>query len=172
MSEYNMIDGYDDPFLTGEPIEQRNVTPYGVYISIDPEGRIYAVNSDAFLLNLTGWIKIDEGYGDKYHHAQGNYFNKPLVDMRGIFQCMAAPVAEWQEREAVVVFTYEDGEEWGVYERTQEEMDADYTPPEPKPETDNNALVEQVAALQKQVDEQAAMLVSYEAAYQEGVQSV
>lgn len=39
MSEYNMIDGYDDPFLSGEPIEQRNVAPYGVYISVDPEGR-------------------------------------------------------------------------------------------------------------------------------------
>lgn len=152
MSEYSMIDGYDDPFLTGESIEQRNVTPYGVYISIDPEGRIYAVNSDAFLLDLTGWIKIDEGYGDKYHHAQGNYFDKPLLDERGIYR-----------------YKLVDGE---PVERTQEEMDEDYTPSEPKPETDNNALTEQVAALQKQVDEQAAMLASYEAAYREGVQSV
>lgn len=35
MSEYNMIDGYD-PFLSGEPIEQRDVTPYGVHVSIAP----------------------------------------------------------------------------------------------------------------------------------------
>lgn len=146
---------------------------YDVYVRLNEEYRVVAVNSSAFINNYDDWTMIESGvYGDRGHHAQGNYFNKPLMDMRGIFQYMAAPVAEWPEREAVVVFIYEDGEEWAVYERTQEEMDADYTPPTPKPETDNSALTEQVAALQKQVDEQAAMLASYEAAYQEGVQSV
>ena len=31
-------------------------------------------NSSAFLTDLTGWELIDEGVGDKYLHAQHNYF--------------------------------------------------------------------------------------------------
>ena len=30
-------------------------------------------NSSAFLTDLTGWKLIDEGIGDKYHHAQNYY---------------------------------------------------------------------------------------------------
>ena len=37
-----------------------------------------AVNSSAFLTDTTGWVEIDSGYGDKYYHAQGNYFKKPV----------------------------------------------------------------------------------------------
>jgi len=56
---------------------------YKVYIQIDSSNHVIAVNSDAFLTDLTNWIKIDEGIGDKYHHAQGNYFDKPLINMNG-----------------------------------------------------------------------------------------
>ena len=52
--------------------------PYEVYITINKNGYTTAVNSSAFLTDTDGWIKIDEGYGDKYHHAQGNYFDKPI----------------------------------------------------------------------------------------------
>lgn len=51
---------------------------YKVYIKIDDDNNIVAINSSAFLEDPTGWIKIDEGYGDKYHHAQGNYLSSPL----------------------------------------------------------------------------------------------
>lgn len=129
-----------------------DMQPYVVYIRVDESNRIIDVNSDAFLIDTDGWMKIDEGFGDKYHHAQGNYLDKPLMDERGIYR-----------------YKLEDGK---PVERTTGEMDADYVPPEEKPATDNSALAEQVAALQKRVDEQAAMLASYEAAYQEGVQSV
>ena len=47
---------------------------YIVYCKTDPNGYITAVNSSAFLLDTAGWTEIDSGYGDKYHHAQGNYF--------------------------------------------------------------------------------------------------
>lgn len=65
-----------------------NITPapYGVYVQTDTEGRITAINSDAFLTTLTGWEKIDEGYGDKHHHAQGNYLPGPLMDVQGLFR--------------------------------------------------------------------------------------
>lgn len=54
--------------------------PYEVYIKIDDNGCIIAVNSSEFLTDTSDWIKIDEGYGDKYHHAQGNYFPDGLYE--------------------------------------------------------------------------------------------
>lgn len=56
---------------------------YTVYIRTDEAGRVVEVNSSAFLGDTAGWTAIDEGYGDKYHHAQGNYFPQSLYDVRG-----------------------------------------------------------------------------------------
>lgn len=56
---------------------------YTVYVRADETGRIVEVNSIAFMADTSGWTAIDEGYGDKYHHAQGNYFPQPLYDVRG-----------------------------------------------------------------------------------------
>ena len=86
---------------------------YQVYALVDEEGRIIEVNSSAFLADVEGWIKIDEGNGDSYHHAQGNYFPGGNRDDRGI------PLYKWDGTQAV--------------RRTQEEIDADYIEPEPMP---------------------------------------
>lgn len=59
---------------------------YDVYVKVNESGYITAVNSNAFLTDLTGWTEIGSGSGDKYHHAQGNYFNKPLVTESGAYQ--------------------------------------------------------------------------------------
>lgn len=85
---------------------------YKVYIKLNNRNYITAVNSSAFLVENDDWIEIDSGYSDKYHHAQGNYFNKPLADERGIYRYLYTPESEqlWRER-------------------TQEEMDADYVEP-------------------------------------------
>ena len=56
---------------------------YIVYVKPNENGYITAVNSSAFLTDTTGWIEIDRGYGDKYHHAQGNYFEKPIITAGG-----------------------------------------------------------------------------------------
>lgn len=56
---------------------------YIVYIRTDEAGSIIDVNSSAFLADTAGWTAIDEGYGDKYHHAQGNYFTLPLYGPDG-----------------------------------------------------------------------------------------
>lgn len=56
---------------------------YTVYVRTDEAGRIIEVNSSAFLADTAGWTAIDEGYGDKYHHAQGNYFPLPLFGPDG-----------------------------------------------------------------------------------------
>ena len=57
---------------------------YIVYIRIDGQSRVLEINSSAFLADTTGWMQIDEGWGDRYHHAQGNYLDGPLYDDNGI----------------------------------------------------------------------------------------
>lgn len=90
-----------------------DMQPYIVYVRADEAGRITAINSSAFLPDTTDWVRIDGGYGDKYHHAQGNYLDKPLYDKRCICR-----------------YKLVDG---AVQERTQEEMDADYNTARPAP---------------------------------------
>lgn len=58
---------------------------YLVYIQIDSLNNVTAVNSSAFLDSVDGWILINEGMGDKYHHAQNNYLDKPLTDENGLY---------------------------------------------------------------------------------------
>ena len=78
--------------------------PYEVYIKVNEDNLITSANSSAFLFDLAGWTKIDEGFGDKYHHAQGNYFPKPIMDDRGLYR-----------------YKFENNQ---IIERTQEELDA------------------------------------------------
>ncbi len=54
-----------------------------VYAQINEDKNIIAVNSSVFLPDTVDWVQIDEGEGDKYAHAQNNYFDKPLVDENG-----------------------------------------------------------------------------------------
>ena len=66
-----------------------NITSYKVYVKTNADGVITAVNSSAFLpdtiIKADKWTEIDEGVGDKYHHAQGHYLDKPLTDDNGIY---------------------------------------------------------------------------------------
>ena len=57
---------------------------YIVYVRTDGQGRILEANSSAFITDMTGWTAIDEGLGDKYHHAPGNYFDGGLYTDDGI----------------------------------------------------------------------------------------
>lgn len=81
--------------------------PYAVLVRTDEQNRIIAINSSAFVADAEGWVQIDEGDGDRYHHAQGNYLPLPLTDDRGVYRYKLA------DSHAV--------------ERTQTEMDGDYT---------------------------------------------
>lgn len=62
------------------------ISPYIVYVKTNSDNYITAINSSAFLNNTTDWIEIDSGYGDKYHHAQGNYFDKCIMTETGVWQ--------------------------------------------------------------------------------------
>lgn len=89
---------------------------YKVYVKTDETGRIVSVNSDAFLSNANGWALIDESDGDKYHHAQGNYFPHPIMTDEGVYRYKLA-----------------DGK---AVERTADEIQADIDaipPPPPDP---------------------------------------
>lgn len=97
---------------------------YIVYVKTDDQKRIEAVNSSAFLTDTDGWIEIDSGIGDKYHHAQNNYFDKPIYDERGIMR-----------------YKLVDGQ---LVERTQEEMGADA--PTTETEESNELLLLEMAA--------------------------
>ena len=56
-----------------------------VYIKIDENNNIIDINSDIFIEDTEGWIFIDDGYGDKYDHAQSSYLDKPLINEDGTY---------------------------------------------------------------------------------------
>lgn len=81
---------------------------YIVYAKADESGRITAMNSSAFVSADWG-TAIDEGTGDRYHHAQGNYIPGGLYTDDGL------PRYKLVDGKAV--------------ERTEEELDADRLAP-------------------------------------------
>ena len=40
-------------------MEDFHIYPYKVLVRVDDEGRVVAINSDAFIADKTGWIEID-----------------------------------------------------------------------------------------------------------------
>lgn len=134
--------------------------PYIVYVKVDESNRVTSINSAAFLADVTGWMEIDSGFGDKYRHAQGNYFDKPLCDERGIYRYKTYQFVDAPAGKIIARF-FKNGEEYVILERTQEEMDADYVPPEVKPtdaerilqlESEKKLLTAQVQALSDRND--------------------
>ena len=94
-----------------------------VYIQTDAEGRIlrceggYTTPAD-----LTGWIEIDEGDGDKYNLCQSHYFDGGLYTMDGI------PRYRWDGSTAVL--------------RTEEDLEADRAArPAPPPTTEERITI-------------------------------
>lgn len=103
-----------------------------VYIRTDSNDRItrceggYTTPAD-----LTGWVKIDEGYGDRYNLCQSHYFDGGLYTLDGVPRYKLA-----------------DG---APVLRTAEEIAADSVPAE-TPSDPVADLAETVAALIYQMD--------------------
>ena len=97
-----------------------------VYIKIDSENRVTAVNSEIFISDTSGWVEIDNGDGIRFVHAQGNYLPKPITDENGVYR-----------------YKFENG---AICERSEEEMAADIPVPEPEPPT-NAELAQAIAEL-------------------------
>lgn len=95
-----------------------------VYVLTDSENRVLRLEGEYSLpADLTGWTKIDEGFGDKYALAQSHYCAKPLYD---------GAVPRYKLVDGVLV------------ERTAEEIEADKAAlpkPEPTAEDDTNAMI-------------------------------
>lgn len=104
---------------------------YIVYIRIDDQSRVLEINSSAFLADTEGWTQIDEGWGDKYHHAQGNYLDGPLYDDNGIPR-----------------YKLDRGR---VVERTEEEIAADLAAMPAPPPTREEILEAKILELQQQL---------------------
>ena len=66
-----------------EEIIETPQEPIKVYIKVNENNEIIKVESSIFLKDTAGWIEIDSGYGDKYAHAQSQYFDKPLMSEDG-----------------------------------------------------------------------------------------
>jgi hypothetical protein len=54
-----------------------------VYIKVNRNFEVVAINSENFITDKYGWIAIDEGLGDKYFHSQSHYLAKPLINENG-----------------------------------------------------------------------------------------
>ena len=126
------------------------IITYKVYVKIDELNRIIEINSNEFINDLTDWILIDEGQGDKYHHAQNHYLSLPLVDER-------------------LIYRYKLVDNVPV-ERTQEEKDADYVEPEIPESSNDSSYEERITALEEQNATLIAQLEAYEVSYTKGVQ--
>ena len=56
-----------------------------VYILLDEKERIVRVEGEYSLpSDLTEWVQIDEGYGDRFSLAQSHYLDGGLYTMQGI----------------------------------------------------------------------------------------
>ena len=104
----------DDLLKGDERMEEEN--KISVYIKKDANGNVTDINSDIFIEDTENWTKIDEGTGDKYAHAQGNYFSESLTTENGIYR-----------------YKYIDNE---VVEKTAEEIENETE--KSKNETENN----------------------------------
>lgn len=102
---------------------------YIVYVKPNENGYITAVNSSEFLTDTTDWVEIDRGYGDKYHHAQGNYFSECIITEGGAYryklvdgkavECTAEEIAEQEAANQTDPAPSDESSVW-------EELDAAY----------------------------------------------
>ena len=98
-----------------------------VYVKVNENNIITAINSNIFISDTSGWTLVDSGNGDKYAHAQNLYLDKPIADRNGVYR-----------------YKLIDGK---ITERSAEEMAADI--PEPAESTPTNAeLAQQITDVQ------------------------
>ena len=55
-----------------------NETTHGVYVQINIDDYVTAIDSDAYIPDLSYWIKVDEGKGELFKYARVNYCPKGL----------------------------------------------------------------------------------------------
>lgn len=109
-----------------------------VYIQTDSQGRILRCDGGYTApADLTGWIEIDKGTGDRYNLCQTTYFVGGLASDDGI------PLYRW------------DGTQ--VVERTPEEIEADRAEIPAPPPSETEQLRAKVEALEAEKAERAEL---------------
>lgn len=105
-----------------------------VYVLLNKNNTIARLEGEYSLPNdLTNWIKIDEGYGDKYNLAQSHYLAKPLYTQDGIPQ-----------------YKLDNGV---VAPRTDDEIEADRSNlPQPEIQPTNKELMDAILELSKTME--------------------
>ena len=70
-----------------------------VYVKPNENSYITDVDSSAFLTDITGWVEIDRGTGDRFHHAQNNYFEKSIKTDDGAYRyrLVSGQDKKWRE---------------------------------------------------------------------------
>ena len=99
-----------------------------VYVKTDDRNRVVAIEGGYTTPDdLTGWVQIDEGSGDRYNLCQSHYLSKSIYTEEGILR-----------------YKLEDGK---VVERSTDEIDADRAAlPKPTP-SDSERLAALEAAM-------------------------
>lgn len=105
-----------------------------VYVLLNKNNTIARLEGEYSLPNdLTNWIKIDKGYGDKYNLAQSHYLAKPLYTQDGIPQ-----------------YKLDNGV---VTPRTEDEIESDRSNlPQPEIQPTNKELMDAILELSKTME--------------------
>lgn len=104
-----------------------------VYVRTDSKNNIIAISSSNYLNDVSGWIQIDSGVGDKYVHADNYYLPEPLMANDD------PPIPRFKLVDGVPVL------------RSEEEIAEDRAAiPSPQP-SETEMLKQQVADLQNQL---------------------
>ena len=114
-----------------------------VYIQTDTEGHIICCDGGYTTpADLTGWIEIDDGTGDRYNLCPRHYFEDGLYTMDGI------PRYKWDSDKAVL--------------RSEDELEADrdaITDPEPSTNLEDRVAALEADAAQASLDRAALTLL-------------
>ena len=108
-----------------------------VYAKIDSNKVVKEINSSIFIRNPTDFIEIDEGYGDKYSHAQSQYLGIGLIDSKGRYNY------KWDNK---------------LIELTEEEKNILFPPVEPQP-SEVELLKTKLDFATKQLEQQEELIV-------------
>ena len=76
-----------------EILEELQQEPIKVYVKVNENKEIVEVGSSVFIQDLTGWIEYDAGFGDRFAHAQSQYFDKPLQNEDGSYNYKLSEVS-------------------------------------------------------------------------------
>ena len=68
-----------------------------VLIKTNEKDEITEIGSTIFIQDTNGYTEIDQGSGDRYVHAQGNYLSNSIIDEEGSFRYVYKDGRIWEK---------------------------------------------------------------------------